>query len=76
MGKLNNLFKAEGDEVAFYFRKIDGTIRFAVMSKPKMAEYKRVTDNNLSDKVVRYYDLLADGWRSFRKENYIGLAIR
>lgn len=56
--------------VSFFYRKGDGTERFAV------GHYSSATPSDGNNKpasplVVRYFDTLAHGWRSFRIDRLI-----
>lgn len=54
--------------VSFFYRKDDGTERFAVGHYPPATASQPVMVSAL---VVRYFDTLADGWRSFRVDRLI-----
>lgn len=59
--------------VSFFYRKDDGTERFAVGDKietpaPAKADSTIKSSNAL---IVRYYDTLAGGWRSFRADRLV-----
>lgn len=56
--------------VSFFYRKNDGTERFAV---GHYASANETTANSTSTSplVVRYFDTLAGGWRSFRIDRLV-----
>ncbi len=76
--ELEKLNKALHDgEQKFKYKKKDGTIRTAtgtlktsVIPKDDREDKRRYTK---SEEVFYYYDIEKDGWRAFRKENYLGM---
>lgn len=64
-------------EVVFQYKKKDGTVRtargtknFKVMNIDPSTAFSD-KEYNKSDKVIRYYDLDKQSWRSFRLESFI-----
>jgi hypothetical protein len=59
--------------VSFFYRKDDGTERFAVGDKIEAPTPTKTppTGKPANALVVRYYDTLAGGWRSFRADRLI-----
>jgi hypothetical protein len=63
--------------VEFSYTKKDGSIRLAHgttnldIIKEYNAEPKGASDRQLNDSVVRYFDIDAQGWRSFCSDNLI-----
>lgn len=61
--------------VSFFYRKDDGTERFAIgntTAAPSTAPHAPATTSKPTNAlVVRYYDTLAGGWRSFRADRLI-----
>lgn len=57
--------------VRFAYEKADGTLRKAVGTLADTAA--RVTGTGRSDdgRTVKYYDVEANGWRSFKVENFV-----
>ena len=56
--------------VSFFYRKGDGTERFAVGHYASASETTG-DGKPVSPLIVRYFDTLADGWRSFRIDRLI-----
>lgn len=76
--QLNELLKK--GEVKFTYKKKNGETREALGTKNfTIIEEKYGEDmlpkggNNYSDEVIRYFDMNSEGWRSFRKENFIDI---
>lgn len=66
----------ENEIVYFAYKKKNGDYRIAKGTRklsliPKK-HHPKGTAKNLSDKVVRYFDFIRGGWRSFRKTNTRG----
>ena len=64
--KAEMLYKS----VSFCYRKDDGTTRYAVGNYVSATETSG-TGKRANPLVVRYFDTLADGWRSFRIDRLI-----
>lgn len=66
----------ENEIVYFAYKKKNGEYRIAKgtrkLSLIPVEAHPKGTAKNLSDKVVRYYDFIRKGWRSFRKKNTRG----
>ena len=62
--------------VQFEYTKKDGSIRTAKGTLnldliKKFGAEPKGTQTEISDAVIRYYDINAEGWRSFIKENLL-----
>ncbi|PRY35064.1 hypothetical protein CLV58_115147 [Spirosoma oryzae] len=57
--------------VSFFYRKGDGTERFAVGDMLAAPAPEKASGKPTNALVVRYYDTLAGGWRSFRADRLI-----
>lgn len=55
--------------VAFKFRKVDGSIREAVGTLK--VEYDRKGNGHGTEETFNYYDCISGGWRSFKITNLI-----
>lgn len=61
--------KMKKQSVSFVYRKVDGTIREAIGTLN--VQYERKTDSAPKYDSVAYFDMDAQGWRSFKVENLI-----
>ncbi len=62
--------------VRFVYEKRDGTLRRAVGTLHDVASTIKgvmAASHTEDGRMVRYYDVEASGWRSFRVENFIGV---
>lgn len=57
--------------VRFAYEKADGTLRKAIGTLKDTAALVKGTGRPDDGRTVRYYDVEADGWRSFKVENFI-----
>lgn len=57
--------------VKFAYEKADGTLRKALGTLKEVATLVKGTGRPDDGRTVRYYDVEADGWRSFKVENFI-----
>ena len=57
--------------VIFYYQKEDGSTRFAIGFYAATLPEDRTTTGPVSGLAIRYYDLLAQNWRSFRADRLI-----
>lgn len=57
--------------VRFSYEKADGTLRHAVGTLRTSAEFVRTGQTPDNGKTIKYYDLEAKGFRSFKVENFI-----
>lgn len=57
--------------VSFAYRKTDGTLRQASGTLQEVADTIKGTGRPDDGKTLKYYDTDANGWRSFRVENFI-----
>jgi len=57
--------------VSFFYRKDDGTERFAIGDMLAAPAQEKASGKPTNALVVRYYDTLAGGWRSFRADRLI-----
>ena len=57
--------------VRFAYEKADGTLRKAVGTLRDTAALVKGTGRPDDGRTVRYYDVEAQGWRSFRAENFV-----
>ena len=57
--------------VRFAYEKADGTLRRAVGTLKDTAALVKGTGRPDDGRTVRYFDVEADGWRSFRVENFV-----
>lgn len=57
--------------VRFAYEKADGTLRKAVGTLKDTAALVKGTGYPDDGRTVKYYDIEADGWRSFKVENFI-----
>lgn len=62
-------YKLSHGNASFKFVKIDGTIREAVGTLNIQYEAKGTKEKNYS--LFNYYDVVAQGWRSFKVANLI-----
>lgn len=59
--------------VRFAYEKVDGTLRKAVGTLKDTAALVKGTGCPDDGRTVKYYDIEADGWRSFKVENFISI---
>lgn len=57
--------------VRFIYQKTDGTLRTALGTLQDAAARVKGSSRADDGRTVRYYDVEAAGWRSFRVENFI-----
>lgn len=57
--------------VKFAYEKADGTLRKAIGTLKEVATLVKGTGRPDDGRTVRYYDVEADGWRSFKVENFV-----
>ncbi len=57
--------------VKFAYEKADGTLRKAIGTLKKVTTLVKGTGRPDNGRTVRYYDVEADGWRSFKVENFV-----
>lgn len=57
--------------VRFAYEKADGSLRRAVGTLKDTAALVKGTGRPDTGQTVKYYDMAADGWRSFKVENFI-----
>lgn len=57
--------------VKFAYEKADGTLRKAIGTLKDTAALVKGTGRPDDGRTVKYYDVEADGWRSFKVENFI-----
>ena len=57
--------------VRFAYEKADGTLRKAIGTLKDTAALVKGTGRPDDGRTVRYFDFEADGWRSFRVENFV-----
>ena len=57
--------------VRFAYEKADGTLRKALGTLKDTAVLVKGAGRPDDGRTVRYYDVEADGWRSFKVENFI-----
>lgn len=57
--------------VKFAYEKADGTLRKAIDTLKDTAALVKGTGRPDDGRTVKYYDAEADGWRSFKVENFI-----
>ena len=57
--------------VRFAYEKADGTLRRAVGTLKDTAALVKGTGRLDDGRTVRYFDVEADGWRSFKVENFV-----
>lgn len=57
--------------VSFAFEKADGTLRKAKGTLHEVAATIKGAGRSDNSRTVKYYDVEADGWRSFKVENLI-----
>lgn len=68
--------RMRGGLVRFVYEKRDGTLRRAVGTLHDVTSTIKSTMSGTrpeDGRTVRYYDIEASGWRSFRVENFIGI---
>lgn len=77
---LSERLKAKLHEsaVVFKYKKVNGEIReaYGTLNIDIIGEEnypQRSVGHNVSNEVIRYYDLNSKGWRSFRIENLISI---
>ena len=59
--------------VRFAYEKADGTLRKAAGTLHEVSATIKGTGRPDGGQAVRYYDVEADGWRSFKVENLIAI---
>lgn len=59
--------------VRFAYEKADGTLRKAAGTLHEVAALVKGTGRPDDGRTVKYYDVEADGWRSFKVENLIAI---
>ncbi len=57
--------------VRFAYEKVDGTLRKAIGTLQATAVLAKGTGRPDNGRTVKYYDVEADGWRSFKVENLV-----
>ena len=57
--------------VRFAYEKADGTLRRALGTLEDTAALVKGTGRSDDGRTVRYFDVEAQGWRSFRVENFV-----
>ena len=57
--------------VRFAYEKADGTLRKAIGTLKEVATLVKGTGRHDDGRTVKYYDIEADGWRSFKVENLV-----
>jgi len=57
--------------VRFAYEKVDGTLRKAIGTLQATAVLVKGTGRLDNGRTVKYYDVEADGWRSFKVENLV-----
>ena len=57
--------------VRFAYEKTDGSLRQAAGTLQEVATLIKGTGRPDDGRTVRYYDVEADGWRSFKVENFV-----
>ena len=57
--------------VRFAYEKADGTLRRAVGTLKDTASLVKGTGHLDDGRTMRYFDVEADGWRSFKVENFV-----
>lgn len=57
--------------VRFAYEKADGTLRKAIGTLKDTAALVKGTECSDDGRTMRYFDVEADGWRSFKVENFI-----
>lgn len=57
--------------VRFAYEKVDGTLRRAVGTLKDTAALVKGTGRSDDGQTVKYYDVEAAGWRSFKTENFV-----
>jgi hypothetical protein len=57
--------------VRFAYEKADGTLRKACGTLHEVAATIKGTGRPDDGQTVKYYDVEADGWRSFKVENFV-----
>lgn len=57
--------------VRFAYEKTDGTLRRAAGTLQEMAARIKGTGRPDDGRTVKYYDVDANGWRSFKVENFV-----
>lgn len=57
--------------VRFAYEKADGTLRKAIGTLKDTAALVKGTGRHDDGRTVKYYDIEADGWRSFKVENFV-----
>ena len=60
-----------GGVVRFAYEKADGTLRRAAGTLHEVAATIKGTGRPNDALTIRYYDVEADGWRSFKVENFV-----
>ncbi len=57
--------------VRFAYEKADGTLRKAIGTLKEVAALVKGTGRPDDGRTIKYYDIEADGWRSFKVENFV-----
>lgn len=57
--------------VRFAYEKANGTLRRATGTLQEVATLIKGTGRPDDGRTIRYYDIDADGWRSFKVENFV-----
>lgn len=57
--------------VRFAYEKANGTLRRATGTLQEVATLIKGTGRPDDGRTIRYYDVDADGWRSFKVENFV-----
>lgn len=57
--------------VRFAYEKADGSLRRAAGTLREVATLIKGTGRPDDGRTIRYYDVDADGWRSFKVENFV-----
>lgn len=74
INEFKSMLRGE-NPVWFAYRKVNGDLRVALgtTNPEEIGEDDLPTgsDKPTSDSVVRYFDVMSDGWRSFRNENLV-----
>lgn len=63
--------RMRGGIVRFVYQKTDGTLRTAFGTLQNAADLVKGAARAADGRTVRYYDVEAAGWRSFRGENFL-----
>ncbi len=57
--------------VSFYYRKEDGSTRYAIGFYGDSSQERSQATSPVTSLAIRYFDLLAQNWRSFRADRLI-----